>query len=195
MEAPENSRQQVTLLLASWRAGDETAPEKLAPLVYEHLRTLASRQVSREREGHTLSPTALVHEAYLRMAGAEIPYQDRYHFYAVAARTMRRVLVDYARGANRERRGGGAPVIPLDDSIAADGGGGDDIILLNSALEELAAMDANKALATDLVYFGGLTQAEAAEAMGISEQAVYRHLRLARAWLYRRMTGGTGDDS
>jgi len=187
MLEPDQTRHEVTRLLAQWRAGDLQAPEALAPLIYDQLKAMAKRQMGRETPGHTISATGLVHEAYLRLAGADVSWRDRSHFYAVAARTMRRVLVDHARGANRERRGGGAAKVTLEDSLALSHQGGEAIVMLNELLERLAQADANKATVIDLVYFGGLTQAETAEAMGISEQAVFRHLRLAKAWLYQAM--------
>lgn len=187
MSEREPEQREITLLLTQWRDGSPEALDSLVPLIYDHLKLIARRYVSLESQNLTLSATGLVHESYLRLYSAEVPWQDRFHFYSVASRVMRRLLVDHARSQGRQRRGAGAAILPLDDSIAANSPLTEDIVVLNDLLEKLALVDANKATVVDLIYFGGLTQAEAAAAMGISEQAVFRHLRLARAWLHQAL--------
>ncbi|MGH7471484.1 MAG: sigma-70 family RNA polymerase sigma factor [Longimicrobiales bacterium] len=180
----------VTALLLDWRRGDQEALDRLIPLVYAELRHIAARQLRNERPDHTLEATALVHEAYGRLVDAEISWQDRAHFFAVAARTMRRVLVDHARAQQRTKRGAGAVRVTLDDKIALDAADPDDILALDRALDALAELDARKAEVVQLHFFGGLTYDHIAEALGISAATVDRDLRMARAWLFRAL-GGT----
>jgi RNA polymerase sigma factor (TIGR02999 family) len=178
---------EVSRLLLAWRAGDSAALERLLPLVYEALHALAARYMRGERPDHTLQTTALIHEAYLRLCGADVAWEGRVHFLAVAAQTMRRILVDHARARGRAKRGGGEPPIQLDDSQAASPGRPDDLLLLDEALGRLLALDERKARAVELHYFGGLTYDETAEALGVSAATVDRELRMAKAWLYREM--------
>jgi RNA polymerase sigma factor (TIGR02999 family) len=180
---------ELTALLARWRRGDEGAEAELMPVVYGELRRLAARAMRGERGDHTLQPTALVHEAYLRLAaGARPEWRDRVHFYAVAARTMRRVLVDHARRQRAARRGGGAPTVTLADGAAASPPPRPvDLLDLDDALEALARHDERKARVVEMRYFAGLTEAETADALGVSEPTVRLDARLARAWLYRRL--------
>lgn len=153
------------------------------PLVYSELRRLAARRLDLERTGHTLQPTELVHEAYVRLVQAELCVNDRAHFFALAARTMRRVLVDHARARKSDKRGGGrAPITLTDGSIATDPRG-IDLLALDEALSRLAELDPRMARVVELHYFGGLTYAETSIAMGISDATVDRQLRLAKAWL------------
>jgi len=174
----------VTRLLRAWRDGDRGALDRLMPRVYGELRRVAGRFLRGERPDHTLQPTALVHEAYLRFAGAERPrWRDRMHFYAVAAQVMRRILVDHARAHGAGKRGGGAPRVPLDEGIDAGVERAADLVALDDALEALAAMDARKARIVQLHHFAGLTVAETAEVLGLSVSTIVLEARLARAWL------------
>jgi RNA polymerase sigma factor (TIGR02999 family) len=163
------------------------ARDQLMPIVYEHLRALAARMISGERPDHTLAPTALVHEAYMRLVGADVAWQDRTHFFRMAARLMRRILVDYAKGRRRGKRGGNAGHISLEEMtqfpVSADSG----LPEIDDALERLAAMDPRKAEMIDLIYFGGMTQEETAQALGISATTVHRDLRVAKSWLYQEL--------
>jgi RNA polymerase sigma factor (TIGR02999 family) len=187
----------VTELLEQVRAGDRSAFARLWPVVYEELRRLASRLLRAERPEHTLQPTALVHEAYLRLVDERAGWQDRAHFFAIAAQAMRRILVDYARGHLASKRGGSLRRVSLDDPLAAStpaGVGLDDVIEVDEALGELAALDAFEAQVVELRYFGGLTVEETAAALGVSPATVKREWQLARAWLYRRLSGGHDGD-
>ena len=188
------SPQEITKLLAEWNAGDADALERLAPLVYTELRRIARRQIGREREGHTLQATALVNEAYLRLAGGGgLAVQDRAHFYAVCAQVMRHVLVDHARAHARDKRGGGAVHVPLDEAANAAGQGGAELVALDEALRGLEEVDPQKARVVALRYFAGLSIEETAEVLGISPTTVRREWRRAKAWLYRAIAEG-GDD-
>lgn len=185
---------EVSALLVAWRSGDPQALDRLVPLVYAELHSLADRQLRRERPGHSLQTTALLHEAYLRLVGAEVKWEGRVHFFAVAAQIMRRVLVDHARARARDKRGGGAEPVTLDDGLV-EGGSSPDVLDLDEALERLSALDERKARAVELHYFGGLTYDEVAVAMEVSPATVHRDLRLAKAWLYRELESGEGDDA
>ena len=159
------------------------------PLVYDQLHALAQYCFQSERDGHTLRTTALVHEAYLRLAGSNVNWQDRAHFFAVAAQVMRRILVDYARKQKREKRGGGAAKLSLDDAAFVADNSPDAIIALEDALSRLTELDPRKGQALELVYFGGLTYEEAAHTMAISEATLHRDLRMAKAWVHRELAG------
>lgn len=176
----------ITALLQEWRAGDRAALDRLTPVVYEELRRLARRTLAGERKGHTLQPTALVNEAYLRLVGTDVPWRDRVHFFAVAARLIRRILVDHARARGRVKRRAGERV-PLDERTLFSPEPGREMVLLDEALNELAELDARKAQVVELHFFGGLTYDEIAEAVGISPATVDRDLRLAKAWLQRQI--------
>ena len=183
----------VTALLKAWSDGDSQAADQLIALVYDELRRQAARYLSRERGDHTLRPTALVNEAYLRLVRQRrVVWQDRGQFFAVAATVMRRLLVDYARQEGSSKRGGAFRTVSLEDgdevSIAA--APNIDIILLNDALLELSAIDPQRARMIELRFFAGLTTEETAEALGVSTATVTRGWRLARAWLHRRLTHG-----
>jgi RNA polymerase sigma factor (TIGR02999 family) len=183
----------LTGLLRAWSAGDALAGETLIPLVYQELRHQAARYLSRERANHTLRPTALVNEAYLRLANQRrVVWQDRTQFFAVAATVMRRLLVDHARQHGAVKRGALAHAISLDDgeAIAISPAPDLDIIALNDALTELAAVDTLRARMIELRFFAGLTTDETAEALGVSAATVTRGWRLARAWLHYRLTHG-----
>lgn len=188
---PPNEPGEVSRLLDAWRGGEDSALDRLMPLVYDELHALAHRQLRGERDGHTLQTTALLHEACLRLMGSNVAWEGRVHFFAVAARAMRRVLVDHARGLHREKRGGGATAITLDDNLASRARGSD-LLDLDEALERLAARDERKARVIELHYFGGLEYTEIGQALGISEATVNRDLRMARAWLQREL-GSAGE--
>jgi RNA polymerase sigma factor (TIGR02999 family) len=179
---------EVTRLLAAWSQGDPLALEKLTQLVYEELRRLAHRYMAQQRGDHTLQTTALVHEAYLRLAGQGEPhYQNRSHFLAVAARAMRQILVDHARSALRQKRGAGVERVELDEAAWVSAAPTREILDLNEALEKLATLDARKAQVVELRYFGGLKQEEIAEALNVSEVTVRRDWTFSRAWLYAEL--------
>lgn len=177
----------VTRLLQDWQSGDSAALDRLTSLLYDELRALAEHQMRGERPDHTLQPTALIGEAYVRLVDADVSWQDRTHFFALAARTMRRVLVDHARRRGRARRGGDWQRVTLTD---LPGNGDDpslDLLALNEALEQLAALDERKARAVELRYFAGLGPPEVAEVLGVSESTVHRELRFSTAWLRSRL--------
>ena len=178
----------VTSMLAAWRAGDPQALERLLPLVYDELRRLAGRYMQRERGDHTLGATALVHEAYMRLAGRTHPsWHDRAHFFAVAAQLMRRILVDHARGHSAAKRGCGMAHVPLEGcAIPADARGAE-LIALDEALVGLATVDPRKARIVELRFFGGLTIDETASLLDLSTATVVNETRLARAWLFDEM--------
>lgn len=180
---------EVTRLLVRWRDGDEAALEQLMPLVYDELRRLAERYMRSERPDHTLQATALVHEAYVRLAGVDVAWEDRIHFLSLAARMMRRVLVDHAKSGRRKKRGGGAAKVTLDDIELASPAPTSDLLALDDALTRLAAIDERKARAVELHFFGGLTYDETAAALGVSAATVDRDLRMAKAWLYHEVKG------
>ncbi len=179
----------VTRLLSDWRGGREAALGELMPVVYDELHRIAQRYMRRENAGHTLQPTAVVNEAYLKLIDAEVDWHDRVHFYAVAARLMRRALVDHARARNRAKRGGGATVICLNEEVVGQPAPEVDVVELDDALRRLAEVDARKSAVVEMHYFGGLNYDETAAALGISAATVDRDLRMAKAWLHRE-TGG-----
>lgn len=181
--------QDVTRLLRAWSGGDKEALDQLMPLVYNQLHALAARCLSSERPGHTLHATALVNEAYFRLVGADLNINDRIHFYAVAARLLRHILVDHAKAHNRQKRGGGAPKLSLDEACYVGAGAPSGMLELNEALERLAARDARKCEIVEMLYFGGLTYDETASLLNISPATVHRELRMAKAWLHRELTG------
>ncbi len=181
----------LTGLLRAWTAGDAEAGDRLIPLVYKELRHQAARYLSRERSNHTLQPTALVNEAYLRLARqGRVVWQDRAQFFGVAATVMRRLLVDHARQHAASKRGAWPITVPLDDGeiVSITGAPDLDIIALNDALSDLTAVDPVRARMIELRFFAGLTTDETAEAMGVSAASVTRGCRLARAWLHHRLT-------
>jgi len=179
----------VSQLLRAWASGDLQARDELVPLVYHELRKRASGYLRHERPDHTLQATALVHEAFLRLAGQNrVAWQNRGHFYAVAAQMMRRILVDYARERLAVKRPGAALRVTLDESIQAPEGPGADILMLDEALNELSTIDPRQGRIVELRYFGGLSEQEVAEALSVSRATVTREWKRARAWLYHRMT-------
>ena len=177
--------QDVTTLLQAWRAGDPRAIEELLPLIHSELRALAGHFMRHERPWHTLQSTALVNEAYLRLvAKQEVDWQDRAHFFALASREMRRVLVEHARARKAEKRGGGALTIPLHEQDAAALPKDVELLALDEALQCLEAVDRQQAKIVELRYFGGLTVEEMSLVIGVSTATVERKWRSARAWLY-----------
>lgn len=176
----------VTRLLAQIRDGHPEAADQLFPLVYDELRRMAGAYMRRERSSHTLQATALVHEAYLRLAGSE-PAQSRSHFFVIAAQTIRRVLLDYARQHNAGKRGAGAVKVDLDAELLVSPNSLDDVIAIHDALEKLERVDPRQSQLVELRFFGGLNVEETADAMKISTATVKREWRLAKAWLHREM--------
>lgn len=182
------TQQAVTTYLRQWRDGDDSARDRLVDVVYQELHRLAEQAMRGEREGHTLQPTDLVSEAYLRLVAADVEWEDREHFYAVAARIMRRILVDHARAKQAAKRGGGRIAVTLEDGAMGDSPGTPDLLALDQALDRLAEHDERKARAIELHYFAGLSYAETARALGMSEVTVHRDLRMAKAWLYQQLS-------
>jgi RNA polymerase sigma factor (TIGR02999 family) len=187
---------EVTRVLSAIEAGDPQAAEHLLPLVYDELRRLAAQRLAGEGPGHTLQPTALVHEAYLKLVGVDPqqPWNGRVHFFAAAAEAMRRILIDHGRRKHRARRGGGKKRVELGDmddiAMVAGSGRADDLLALDEALTQLAAADPRRAELVRLRYFAGLTLEQAAELLGISRATADRQWAFARAWLFDRMTRG-----
>jgi RNA polymerase sigma-70 factor (ECF subfamily) len=179
--------ERITQLLRDWQSGREEAFHELMPLVYDQLRAIAARQLTAEQPGNTLRATELVHEAYLRLVGADISFADRAHFYAVSARLIRRILIDHARKRQRDKRGGGATRISLEEDLLITPDSADTVLAIHEALERLEALDPRKARIVELVFFGGLEQDLAAVALHISPATLRRDLRLARAWLYNEL--------
>jgi RNA polymerase sigma factor (TIGR02999 family) len=174
-----------TLLLNRLRAGDADAGRELLPVLYEELKRIAARQFHGQAAGHTLQPTILVHEAFLRLVGKPAAFEDRAHFFAVAATAMRQILVNHARASNADKRGGGARAVALDNDVAGtDGGGAEiDVLALHEALEELERIDPRKHRVIELRFFAGLTVEEIAKAMDLSKTTIESEWRAARAWL------------
>ena len=177
----------ITRMLGAWQAGDQDALDELTPYVYAELQKLAISHMRRERGGHTLQSTALVHEAFLKLIGSDVDFASRAHFYGIASRIMRRVLVDHARDAGRQKRGGGAQRVTLNEAVVSGEGLPSDVIELDEALNKLASFDARMASAVELIYFGGLKHDEAAEVLGVSRTTLFEDVKLAKAWLKREM--------
>ena len=189
-------REDITQLLAAWGTGDKSALDKLLPLVHAELRRIARRQMSQERDGHTLQATALVNEAYLRLAGQEsFEWHSRAHFFAVCAQVMRHVLIDHARAHARNKRGGGAVQVSLGEAAALAGQPAEHFLALDQALKFLETVDPQKSKIVELRYFGGLSIEETAEVLDISPRTVRREWQRSKAWLYRLITEGTGDET
>jgi RNA polymerase sigma factor (TIGR02999 family) len=185
MDAPSVSQQRVADLLTRWSDGDDAALAELTPLIYEELRRLAHRHMGGERPGHTLQTTALVNEAYLRLADQTNPrWQNRAHFFAVAARAMRQILVSYARSNRAQKRGGGAFKVELDETAIVSPEQSKEFVDLHEALERLVTLDSRKAQVVELKYFGGLNYDEIAEVLKISRVTVRREWEFAKVWLY-----------
>ena len=187
---------ELTALLRAWSDGDPAAEAKLLPLVYDQLRRQAAHQLRRERPGHSLSPTAVVHELYLRLLPQDrATWINRAQFFAVASRLIRRVLVDHARAHRAAKRAGGWRRVTLAEEVAQAGPPDVDLLALDRALEELAALDARRARLVELRWFGGLSLDETAAALGISAATVSREWQLARAWLHRRLAQAETQES
>src|SRR3989475_2110260 len=179
----------ITQLLRAWSEGDESALEKLTPLVYREMYRLAGHYMGGERPGHTLQATALVNEAYMRLIDwKNVQWQNRAHFFAVSAQMMRRILVDYARSRKNQKRGGDVCRVTLDEAFVFSKEKRPDLVALDTALERLAELDARKSKVVELRFFGGLSVEEAAEVLKVSPFTVHRDWRLAKAWLHRELT-------
>ncbi len=187
----ESGQGEVTRLLEEWTNGDREALNRLMPLVYGELRRLSSHYLRGERENHTLQSAALVHEAYLRLMGREnVNWKNRAHFLGVAAQVIRAILVDHARARLAAKRGAGAVTIGLDEASTLPDQPAVDVIELDTALEQLARLDPQQSRVVELRFFAGLTNEEAAEVLGVSASTVKRDWTVARAWIYRALTGG-----
>lgn len=191
-DAPNNSptdvgAHEVTRLLASLNAGDARAADALVPLVYKDLRRLAGHYLKQERQGHTLQPTALVHEAFLKLIGQDTAWQNSKHFFAMAANLMRRILVDYARSHDAKKRGGSAEKVSLDDAFVFAKERPAEVIALDEAMNELAEIDPRRAQVVELKFFGGLNTDEIAEILQVHSNTVLRDWNLARAWLKTKL--------
>jgi RNA polymerase sigma factor (TIGR02999 family) len=183
----------VTRLLAAWRGGDLSAPQELFTLLYGHLRGLARAQLARRRQGPTLSATALVHEAYLKLAHRQrLAVSDRRHFYAVAAKAMRQILLDHARRHGAQKRGAGAVRVTLDEAVMRLDTEAADVVALDTALTALEAVDPRLSRLVELRFYGGLSTEETAEALNVSPRTVKREWQKARLFLYRRLNAGIG---
>jgi RNA polymerase sigma-70 factor (ECF subfamily) len=189
-------KQCVSDLLAAWREGNKAALDELIPLVYSELRRLARHHIGRERPGHTLQTTALVNEAYLRLVGAEgTEFQNRVHFFAIAARLMRQILVDHARANRRVKRGGDAQRVDLETVAIVSRAPSPDLLSLNEALAELSLTDERKSRVVELRFFAGLDVQETAAALGVSQNTVIRDWAMAKAWLTRQLRALNEDGS
>ena len=188
MPAHIPTQYRLTDLLEDWCSGDETAPDRLFPLVYQELKRIARRHMRNETPGNTLQPTALVNEAYLRLIDQKhVSWQNRAHFFAIAAQTMRRVLVDHARSRTRLKRGGDARLVSLDAATEVAAVQTAELLALDEALQKLADIDLRRSRVVELKYFGGLNNSEIAEVLKIAPNTVIRDWNMARAWLYREL--------
>ena len=182
--------EEITQLLSNWREGDAEALERLVPLVYPELRRMARRQMARENPNHTLQTSALINEAYLKLIDRQqTDWQDRAHFYAVAAQVMRHILIDHARRHLYDKRGGGAQHVPLEEADIVKDGRAADLVALDEALNTLVKLDPRRGQIIELKFFAGLNADEIAEVMNISGSTVQREWRAAKAWLYHTITG------
>ena len=188
MEQMSSSEEEVTALLRRWRDGDEGALNKLTPLVYDELHRLAHKYIRRERPGHTLQTTALVNEAYVRLVDQNsVDWQNRAHFFGVAAQVMRHILVDYARQQTAVKRGGGVERFNLDEGLIVSKESAAELVALDEALKALSNLYPRRSKVVELRYFGGLNNKEASEILNVSETTIERDWRFARAWLFREM--------
>ncbi len=187
---------EVTQLLRAWSEGDQGALDRLMPMVYDELYRLARHYMAVERPGHTLQATALVNEAYLRLANAEPDFKGRAHFFAISARMMRRILVDWARSRGAQKRGSDVPVVELDQNAALAEGGvswgasSSDLIAIDDALKTLAKLDARKSEIVELRFFGGLSMKETAEVLKVSEETIRKDWNITKSWLKRELSRG-----
>lgn len=183
------SSQQITLLLADWSNGNELALEQLMPLVYEELRRMAQGYMRRQPSGHTFQTTELIHEAFLKIAKQdEQNWQNRAHFFGVAAQAMRHILVDYARSKNSQKRGGMAEKITLEENLVASMNRSDEVVALDDALKQLAILDERKSRVVEMKFFGGLNIEEIAEVLKLSPETIKRDWKFARTWLLRELS-------
>lgn len=178
----------ITQLLVDWRGGRQQALDEALPLIFDGLHRIAQKYMRLENPGHTLQPTAIVNEAYLKLVDVEIDWQNRAHFFAVAARMMRRILVDHAKAKHRDKRGGDATRLSLDDVAVSQPSADVDVLELDIAMQKLAQFDERKCKIVELQFFGGLNYAEIAAVLKVSEATVDRELRFAKAWLHREMS-------
>lgn len=186
--AGHRSSDDITGLLVRWRTGDEAALQELLPIVHDELRRVARRQMAGERPGHTLQPTALVNEAYLRLVDLkQIQWQNRAHFFAMAARLMRRILVDFARSRRYQKRGGGAKQVSFTEALEIAASQPADVVALDEALAALARVDERKSRVVELRFFGGLSIEETAEVLSVSRETVKRDWTFAKMWLLRHL--------
>lgn len=186
--APASVRE-VTRLLQAWGSGDQEALQQLIPLVYNELHRLAHHYMAAEQSAQTLQTTALVHEAYLRLVDVKnVDWQNRAHFYGICARLMRRILIDFARSRNYDKRGGHFPHIELDEAATVSAVVGSELLAVDEALKQLASVDARKSAVVELRFFGGLTVEETAAALSVSVETVMRDWKLAKAWLLRELS-------
>jgi len=188
-KVPPVSIREVTRLLQAWSVGDQDALKQLIPLVYDELHRMAHRYMSAEQSGQILQTTALVHEAYLRLVDVEnIDWQNQAHFYGICARLMRRILIDFARSRNYQKRGGHFAHIELEEAATVSVVVSSELLAVDEALKQLATVDARKSEVVELRFFGGLTVEETATALGVSEETVMRDWKLAKAWLLRELS-------
>ncbi|HEY9503792.1 MAG TPA: sigma-70 family RNA polymerase sigma factor [Pyrinomonadaceae bacterium] len=187
-------KHEITQLLDKWSSGNQSALDELYPLVYDELHRLASRYMSRERKGHTLQTTALINEAYVRLVDQRnVHWANRSHFFAISAQIMRRILIDHARSHAYAKRGGGQQKVSLDETATLQVSRAAALISLDEALLSLAEIDKRRSQVVELRYFGGLSNEEIAQALGISPNTVTRDWNMARAWLYQQLAGSTTD--
>ena len=180
---------EVTRLLLAWKSGDETALNRLMPLVYQELHRLARRYMVAEQTGHPLQTTALVHEVYVRLVDANsIDWHDRAHFYAICARLMRRILIDFARSRNYQKRGAGFAHIQLEEAVTVTSTIGSELLAVDEALKRLTLIDARKSEVVEMRFFGGMTTEEISAALNVSPQTITRDWKLAKAWLHRELS-------
>ena len=196
MTTAASAPQEVTQMLLDWSKGDQQALARLIPVVYGELRRLASRNLRRERADHTLQTTALIHEAYLKLIKQRnVRWQNRAHFFGIAAQLMRRILVDHARTRHRAKRGGAAMRVPLEEVVVAAEGLNINLVSLDEALTRLAAVDPRQDRIVELRFFGGLSVEETAEVLGVSAATVKNDWSVAKAWLHRELSRGEGRDT
>ena len=196
MTIPASAPQEVTQMLLDWSLGDQQALDRLIPVVYGELRRLASRHLRRERADHTLQTTALIHEAYLKLIEQRnVRWQNRAHFFGIAAQLMRRILVDHARTRHRVKRGGAAMRVPLEEVVVAAEGLNINLVSLDEALTRLAAVDSRQGRIVELRFFGGLSVEETAEVLRVSAATVKNDWSMAKAWLRRELLRGEGRDT
>jgi RNA polymerase sigma factor (TIGR02999 family) len=186
---------ELTQLLLAWNNGDPTAFDRIVPIVHTELRRLATNYMRRERPGHTLQTTALINEAYMRLVDTQkVPWKDRSHFFGIAAGIMRRILVDFARSRNFQKRGGQASHLQLDGEVGITPAPDENLVALDEALTALAKVNERMARVVELRFFGGLQEVEIASSLGVSPRTVREDWRLAKAWLLRRLTEGVPDE-